>query len=117
MSGLTSYHKGRVAEDIVTQHYITQGARLLCRRWRGPGGEIDLIFAQNDYIVFVEVKASRDPTRAVQNLRARQIARLLQSAEDCLGHFPAQSRTLMRFDVALVDAMGQVDIIENALAA
>lgn len=117
MSGLTSYLAGKTAEDQVARAYVDHGHRLLIRRWRGPGGEIDLIFEKDGEVIFVEVKSSRTFAQAADHLTKRQIARLLASAEACLGFFPAGSLTPMRFDVALVDCSGRIDVIPNALQA
>ncbi len=115
MSGLASYLQGQSAEDQTLSHYLNTGHRLICRRWRGRAGEIDLVLGKGDDVVFVEVKSSSRLSSAAQNLSRRQIARLLRSAEDCLGHFPRQSLTPMRFDLALVDGAGRLEIHENAL--
>jgi putative endonuclease len=63
------------------------------------------------------VKASRTHERAAASLSRRQIDRLLQSAEVYIGQLPSGFSTPMRFDVALVDGRGRVDVIENALTA
>jgi len=117
MSGLRSYLAGKAAEDAVLAAYRAAGHRLVCRRWRGPGGEIDLVLEKGGDIVFVEVKSSRSFAEAVAHLSRRQIARLLVSAEAALGYFGAGSLTSMRFDVALVDGGGRIDVIPNALQA
>ena len=41
----------------------------------------------------------------------------MRAAETYLGGEPGGTDTPARFDVALVDAMGRFEIIENALAA
>jgi len=102
---------------LVLKGYLDHGYRLLTRRWRGPYGEIDLIFEQDNEIIFVEVKSSKTHARAAHSLSQRQIGRLLRSAEHCLGHFRLGSNTPMRFDVALVDGVGHIDVIQNALSA
>jgi len=117
MSGLTSYLSGKAAEDSVLNAYSAQGCRLLCRRWRGPGGEIDLVLENAGEVIFVEVKTSRSFAEAASHLSRRQIARLLASAEAALGFFAKGSLTPMRFDVALVDRAGRIDVIPNALHA
>lgn len=117
MSGLTSYLAGKAAEEQVLADYLARGHRLVCRRWRGRGGEIDLVLSDGENLVFVEVKKSATCAMAAMRLSPRQVARLLKSAEDCLGFFPRQSLTPMRFDVALVDGAGRIDVVENALAA
>lgn len=116
MSGLTNHLKGMAAEDRVMRAYLDAGHRLVSRRWRGPGGEIDLVLEKDGEVVFVEVKSSRTFAQALQNLTARQIARLLRSAEHCLGFFPQGSLTPARFDVALVDGVGRMEIRSNAFA-
>lgn len=115
MSGRGSYLKGLAAEDSVARHYRTLGAQELARRWRGQGGEIDLILRMGEEIVFVEVKASKSADRAVLTLSERQVARLFAAAGEYLGTLPTGQLTPMRFDVALVDGAGEVKILENAL--
>lgn len=97
--------------------YLDYGHRLVARRWRGPAGEIDLVMEKDGEVIFVEVKASRTHAQAASAVSKRQIGRLLRSAEHCLGTFPKGLSTPMRFDVALVDGQGRIDVIMNALAA
>ncbi|MEN8658480.1 YraN family protein [Marivita sp.] len=109
-----NYHAGISAEQAVARHYQDSGAVLREMRWRGRCGEIDLILSEGDRVVFVEVKKSRTHAAAVQRVTARQIGRILRSAEDYLGQCPAGALTDARLDVALVDAQGRIDIIPNA---
>jgi putative endonuclease len=117
--GERAYHFGLSAEDIVARHYADRGYEVLERRWRGAGGEIDLIFrhgeGDDEEIVFVEVKASKTHARAGAALGARQIARLSASAEDYIGRLPTGLLTPMRIDVALVNGVGEIEVLENAL--
>ncbi len=48
---------GRRGEWLAVAFLSLKGYRLLQRRFGGKGGEIDLIMARGDNIVFVEVKA------------------------------------------------------------
>lgn len=48
---------GRRGEWLAVAFLTLKGYRLLQRRFGGKGGEIDLIMARGDDIVFVEVKA------------------------------------------------------------
>ena len=115
MSGQRSYLKGLAAEDAVARNYESRGATVLARRWRGAGGEIDLILRLGADAVFVEVKASATTDAAAQALSDRQIGRLFATAEEFLGTLPTGQLTQTRFDVALVDSAGNVTILENAL--
>lgn len=117
MSGARSYHAGLAAEDAVLRHYAAKGGRLLARRWRGRAGEIDLIVAIDTTTVFVEVKASRTISRAAARLGGRQAARIAAAAEEYLAASGRGLAVPARIDVALVDGVGRVEIIENALMA
>ena len=114
MSGETSYHAGLAAEEIVLGHYRDRGAELRATRWRGKGGEVDLIVALDGVLVFVEVKKSRSFDRAALRLSERQMARLYAAASEFIAGEPAGQLTDMRFDAALVNDAGAVQIIENA---
>ena len=109
------YFSGLQAEDSVARAYESRGAQLLQRRWRGKSGEIDLIFAQGADVIFVEVKASKTHDRAAARLSHRQLARVSGAALEYLETQPKGSLTPMRIDAALVDQMGQVQIMENVL--
>jgi putative endonuclease len=109
-----NYRAGLSAEQAVERHYRRRGAELRECRWRGRCGEIDLILAEGDTIVFVEVKKSRTHAQAAQRLTARQMARILRSGEDYLDGCPRGTLTDARVDVALVDAHAAIEIIDNA---
>jgi putative endonuclease len=108
---------GAAAEDRVAMEYERRGYALAARRWRGRSGEIDLIFRDGDAVIFVEVKAARDFDAALCSLGQRQIGRICRAAEEFVGGEPGGSLTEMRFDIGLVDARGDLRILENALAA
>lgn len=114
MSGARSYHAGLAAEEIVARCYVSRGFELRETRWRGEGGEIDLILERDGALVFVEVKASRDFATAAEHLGPRQMERIFVAASEYLGQMPSGQETEMRFDAALVDGQGRVKIIEAA---
>jgi putative endonuclease len=117
MSGTVSYHAGRVAEDSVAENYARRGFAIAQRRWRGRGGEIDLIAREGDGLVFIEVKKSRSFARAAERISRRQMERILMAASEFVAGEPRGQLTDMRFDVALVDGTGRIEILENAFAA
>ena len=112
--GRMSYLAGLSAEDSVAADYRARGYVLLERRWRGQRGEIDLIFADGDGVVMVEVKKSRSFEAALSHITPRQVRRLFATAEEFVGTRPTGSLTDIRFDVALMDQHGQVNVLENA---
>jgi putative endonuclease len=99
----------RVATD-----YERRGFSIAHRRWRGAGGEIDLIARDGEGLVFIEVKKSGSFDQAAARINRRQMNRICASAAQFLEHEPGGQLTNVRFDAALVDATGAVQIIENA---
>ena len=115
--GRVAYHAGASAEDSIAADYERRGFQVSNRRWRGVGGEIDLVARGRDGLVFIEVKKARDFARAAARVSARQMERLCAAAEEFLGQEPGGLLTYMRFDVALVNASGEHRIVENAFGA
>lgn len=112
--GRVAYLSGEAAESIVARYYERRGFVIDKQRWRGPAGEIDLIVRDGAALIFVEVKKSRSFDRAAESLSAAQMRRIYASAECYLGDMPLGQLTNVRFDVALVDQIGDVRIVENA---
>lgn len=112
--GAAAFVSGMMAEDAVAARYRQQGHEVLARRWRGRGGEVDLIVRDDRDIVFVEVKKAATTELAAWRLGRRQMDRICLSAAEYCDRFRAGSLTPMRFDVALVDDFGRVEIIPNA---
>ena len=117
MSGARSYHAGFAAEEQVAQLYDRSGRAVCARRWRGSAGEIDLIARDGAEVIFIEVKQSKTHAMAAEHLTARQMARIYGAASEFLAGEPAGQMTEVRFDVALVDAVGRIEVLENAYAA
>lgn len=72
---------GRIGEQAAVAHLEARGYRILARNFRCALGEIDLIAAQGDVTVFVEVKSrSTDefgpPFEAITRLKQRRLMRL-----------------------------------------
>lgn len=116
--GRRAHLSGVSAEDAVERHYLGLGLETAVRRWRRRGvGELDLVMRDGDALVFVEVKKSGDFARAAESLSTRQMTRLLEGASAFLAGEPRGELTECRFDVALVNTCGEVQILENALTA
>jgi putative endonuclease len=112
--GQMAHHAGASAEQRIARDYERRGFAVARQRWRGGGGEIDLIARGPGGLVFVEVKKSRSLAQAADHLSRRQMDRICASAESFLAGEPEGQLTEIRFDVALVDATGAFRIIENA---
>lgn len=112
--GQRAYLVGTAAEDQVAKHYEQRGYSIAERRWRGAAGEIDLILRLGAGLVFVEVKHSKTRAHAAARITQAQMQRIYASAGQYLETEPAGQLTESRFDVALVDGAGMIEIIENA---
>ena len=113
--GMRAYHSGVSAEQAVERHYLGRGCSVAARRCRNAGGELDLVLRDGDYVIFVEVKKARDFASAAERVSPRQIARLQRAAAGFLADEPNGELTNCRFDVALVNQSGEIEILENAL--
>jgi putative endonuclease len=112
--GSMSYHAGLSAEHQIADDYAKRGYPTACQRWRGTSGEVDLIAEDGDGLIFIEVKKSKSFDRAASRVTPRQMERVYNTAAEYLGTMPRGQLTDVRFDVAMVNAHGQIKIIENA---
>lgn len=113
--GATAWHAGKAAEDQVADHYCRSGRPIAARRWRGGAGEIDLVAREGAALIFIEVKRAETFAMAAERLSRRQMERICSAASEYVAGEPCGQDTEMRFDVALVDGLGRIDVIENAI--
>lgn len=115
--------KGRFGEEAAKQHLIKCGYKIIEQNYRCRYGEIDIVARDNDYLVFVEVKARSSsyfglPCEAVNyNKRAKIIM--------CAQNYISQNNIdcAVRFDVVEImlknkenlEACG-INLIKNAFA-
>jgi putative endonuclease len=112
-----AHQAGLAAEAAVGRVYEAGGYPIAARRWRGQGGEIDLIARDGPRLIFIEVKQAGSFDAAASHLSSQQIGRLYAAAAEFLAGEPGGQDTESRFDVALVDGQGRVQILRNALCA
>lgn len=111
--GQMAYHGGMAAEESVAAEYARRGHPVAARRWRGSRGELDLVCRDGGGLIVVEVKQARDFAAALAHLGPAQLARIHATATEFAAKEPLGQLTDMRFDVALVDGAGRVEIVEN----
>jgi putative endonuclease len=112
--GLRNHMAGRAAEDQVAARYERAGYPILARRLRTATGEIDLVLRDGAGYIFVEVKSAATHDAAGWLVGPGQVRRILDAAEEYLADSPQGSLTERRFDLALVDGRGRIEVIENA---
>ena len=73
--------RGRGAETIAALWLRLHGWRILARRARVPGGEVDIIARRGRTLAFVEVKARATEQAAALSLDAWRLRRVVVAAE------------------------------------
>lgn len=99
---LAAYQAGLSAEDRAADVFTAMGFDILARRFRAPGGEIDLIARHDRLLVFVEVKARRGLDAAAWSITPRNRRRIAEAAQIWLAQHPQEGVEDMRFDAVLV---------------
>ncbi len=114
--GRQAYFSGIAAEEIAARWYTERGGSILATRHKTPEGEIDLVVQLGDILVFVEVKRRKNNAGFDSPVTARQWERLANAANHYMVSYQSQTGTqpICRFDVALIDAQGGIEVLENA---
>ena len=73
--------RGRGAEAIAALWLRLHGWRILARRARVPGGEVDIVARRGRTLAFVEVKARATDAAAAFSLDAYRLRRVVVAAE------------------------------------
>ncbi len=112
--GATNQARGRWGEAQAAVWYERRGCVVLDRNWRCDRGELDLVVADGEVLVFVEVKARASDTfgtaSAAVGERKQHTLRML--AARWLGDHPDR-RGDIRFDVVAITGT-RVEVIHHA---
>ena len=106
---------GQAKEEAAAQFLLQEGFTLLERNYYFPGGEIDLIARDQEYLVFIEVKYRKNtgfgfPEEAVTVSKQRKLA---LGARRYLYEHRISPETPCRFDVISICG-NELVRIENA---
>jgi putative endonuclease len=95
--------RGELGERAAKKHLKKLGLKFLTANFRSERGEIDLVFRDDDCLVFVEVKSrsSEDWTRPAAAVDARKRRLLSQTALDYL-KLLKNPQVKIRFDIVEV---------------
>jgi putative endonuclease len=73
--------RGRGAETLACWYLRLKGWRILARRARVPGGEVDIVARRGRMLAFVEVKARGSAEEAAYALDEWRLRRVVVAAE------------------------------------
>jgi putative endonuclease len=106
--------RGAWGERLVASWYEARGFVVVERNWRCSFGEIDLVVARDELVVFCEVKARRTGAfgTGVEAVSAAKRRRLRRLGAAWLAASPHRAFEV-RFDVAAVDGT-RVNVVEDA---
>ena len=89
MSRREAEQRGRGAETIACWYLRMHGWRILARRARVPGGEVDIVAKRGRTLAFVEVKARGDEASAAFALDEWRLRRVAVAAEHLMPRYMA----------------------------
>lgn len=100
-----AHNLGKWAENQALNILQTHGFKLVARNFHSRVGEIDLIVAKADELIFVEVKARTQGSYAHANevLLVSQQRKIIKTAQYFLNRYPHYQRFYCRFDVICFD--------------
>lgn len=109
---------GKQGEDLALKKIRRLGYQCICRNYRCPLGEIDLVAKDGDTLVFLEIKTRKGRSlgyakEAVDARKRRQLSKVAlayMKSNDCC---EAKSR----FDVVAISIHGdkkEIEVVQNA---
>ena len=111
---------GSWGESLAADYLVKKGYTILCRNYRTPQGEIDLVVGFHDQVIFVEVKTRTSrkfgyPEDSITQLKQMHLQR---TAENYFQENP--SSVSWQFDVIAIERTSkdrfEIHHFENVLA-
>jgi putative endonuclease len=103
---------GDAGERFAERSLSEKGWAVVARKWRGDGGEVDLVALDGDILVFVEVKTRRGAGygAAEEAVDGQKCERLLSLGEQFVASNPTFASSLWRVDIVAItlDSRGHV---------
>jgi putative endonuclease len=92
--------RGRRAETIAAFYLMLKGFRIVLKRYKVKGGEIDLIAKRGRLVIFVEVKARATRDEALLAIDSEKQRRFETAARSFVRRYPGERR--YRADALLI---------------
>ena len=99
---LAHHRRGLHAETLAGLYLQLKAYRILARRYKTPGGEIDLVAKRGKTLAFVEVKARKTFAEAAESIHPRNQQRVVRAAQHYLAEHPEFHSHIIRFDAVLI---------------
>jgi putative endonuclease len=90
---------GRRGERAAARHLTRRGWTVLATRWRGAGGELDLVAARAGVLAVCEVKTRGRASALEEPVTAAQRARIARATEAFLAGRPELAGHAVRLDL------------------
>lgn len=107
-----AYHIGLLGEMKAEAYLKKNGIRILKRRFRSGGGEIDLIGEEKEVICFIEVKY-RPRGVPGEGLRAVDLKKIERIRRTAAAYMKGKKERPVRYDVLEIAAAG-ITYLRNA---
>ncbi|MGM1019981.1 MAG: YraN family protein [Bacillota bacterium] len=106
--------KGALGEQAAASFLENLGYRIIERNWRCRSGEMDLIAAQHDILVFIEVRSrsSSNYGTPAESITARKITQVRQTAAVYL-HMNGIEDVPIRFDMISVRLIDETAVVTD----
>lgn len=115
----TAIETGQQAEELACHYLSKQGLKTLCRNFRSPRGELDVVMEDGETIVFVEVRYRKQNRfgSGAESVNHTKQAKLVATALYYLQQHPKYYNRPTRFDVVSITSQIQqpgIDWIKDA---
>lgn len=120
--GLKKQSAGRAAEEFVAAFLERNGCQILARNYQVFSGEVDLIAADKETLIFVEVKYRHKADTVVGYLVPfKKQSKIIGAARRFMAEYKRSAQLVCRFDVAALvrqdDGRLTLTYIPNAFVA
>jgi putative endonuclease len=105
---------GHHAETIALWYLRLKGYRLIARRFKSAGGEIDLVMRRGKTLVFIEVKARSSVDQGLHAVTPNQSRRISAAAAFFTARHDMTAIAEQRFDIVAVPSYLWPTHIKNA---